>query len=200
MATKTKKSDEGGLLEYRLCITGTGGVGKSCLTIQFVRGTFVDTYDPTIEDTYRKQVEIDKIVCYLDILDTAGQEVFSAMRDEYMSTGEGFLLVYSIDKQESLDELEKFHRQILRVQERESVPMVLVGNKADLPNDEREVTTKEGQALADSWNIKFLETSAKTRQNVDQCFYELVRLVRIERKEDICAVEPKKQRRMCLLF
>merc|ERR1711991_711156 len=77
--------------EYKVCILGDGGVGKSALTIQFVQNHFIEEYDPTIEDSYRKQVTIDHETCLLDILDTAGQEEYSAMRDQYMRTGEGFL-------------------------------------------------------------------------------------------------------------
>ena len=61
--------------EYKLVVVGGGGVGKSALTIQFIQSHFVDEYDPTIEDSYRKQCVIDEEVALLDILDTAGQEV-----------------------------------------------------------------------------------------------------------------------------
>ena len=61
--------------EYKIVVLGSGGVGKSALTVQFVQGIFVEKYDPTIEDSYRKQVVIDGETCLLDILDTAGQEV-----------------------------------------------------------------------------------------------------------------------------
>jgi GTPase KRas protein len=82
--------------------------------------------DPTIEDSYRKQVTIDDETCLLDILDTAGQEEYSAMRDQYMRTGEGFLLVYAITSRSSFDEISTFREQILRVKDKETVPMVLV--------------------------------------------------------------------------
>jgi small GTP-binding protein len=58
--------------EYKLVVLGSGGVGKSALTVQFVQGIFVEKYDPTIEDSYRKQVEIDGQQCMMEILDTAG--------------------------------------------------------------------------------------------------------------------------------
>jgi len=74
-------------------------------------------YDPTIEDSYRKQVEIDQETCLLDILDTAGQEEFSAMRDQYMRTGQGFLCVYAITSRSSFEEISAFREQILRVKE-----------------------------------------------------------------------------------
>ena len=77
---------------YKLVVVGAGGVGKSALTIQLIQNQFMEEYDPTIEDSYRKQVVVDKEACHLDILDTAGQEEYSAMKDQYMRTGEGFLI------------------------------------------------------------------------------------------------------------
>ncbi|KAF9578745.1 Ras GTPase, partial [Lunasporangiospora selenospora] len=62
--------------EYKLVVVGGGGVGKSALTIQFIQSHFVDEYDPTIEDSYRKQCQIDDEICLLDVLDTAGQEEY----------------------------------------------------------------------------------------------------------------------------
>jgi GTPase SAR1 family protein len=63
-------------IEHKLVVVGTGGVGKSALTIQLINHSFMDDYDPTIEDSYRMQVAIDGVTCMLDILDTAGQEEF----------------------------------------------------------------------------------------------------------------------------
>jgi GTPase KRas protein len=83
-------------LEYKLVVLGGGGVGKSALTIRLVTDNFLDEYDPTIEDSYRKQVMIDDETALLDILDTAGQEEFSSMQDQWMRDGQGFLLVYNI--------------------------------------------------------------------------------------------------------
>ncbi|CEI96969.1 Putative Ras-like protein 2 [Rhizopus microsporus] len=62
--------------EYKLVMVGGGGVGKSALTIQFIQSHFVDEYDPTIEDSYRKQCIIDSETALLDVLDTAGQEEY----------------------------------------------------------------------------------------------------------------------------
>jgi len=133
--------------------------------------------DPTIEDSYRKQVEIDTETCLLDILDTAGQEEFSAMRDQYMRTGQGFLMVYDITTRTSFDEISSFRSQILRVKEDDHVPCVLVGNKSDLAT-QRVVTTTEGADLAKSFNCPFLESSAKARINVEESFFALVRTIR----------------------
>ena len=134
-------------------------------------------YDPTIENSYRKQVEIDGEVCLLDILDTAGQEEYSAMRDQYIRTGQGFLIVYSIAGRSSFEAVESFRDQILRVKDEDSYPMIILGNKCDLEN-EREVQTSEGRDLGKALNCPFLETSAKARINVEEAFYEVVREIR----------------------
>ncbi|CAD5124962.1 DgyrCDS13204 [Dimorphilus gyrociliatus] len=153
--------------EYKLVVLGSGGVGKSALTVQFVQGIFVEKYDPTIEDSYRKHVEIDGQQCMLEILDTAGTEQFTAMRDLYMKNGQGFLLVYSITAQSTFDDLEDLREQILRVKDTDDVPMVLVGNKCDL-EDERMVGYAQGKERATKFNCHFIETSAKSKINVDK--------------------------------
>ena len=79
------------------------------------QGIFVEKYDPTIEDSYRKQVEVDGQQCMLEILDTAGTEQFTAMRDLYMKNGQGFILVYSITAQSTFNDLQDLREQILRV-------------------------------------------------------------------------------------
>ncbi|NXF90997.1 RASH GTPase, partial [Eubucco bourcierii] len=94
------------MTEYKLVVVGAGGVGKSALTIQLIQNHFVDEYDPTIEDSYRKQVVIDGETCLLDILDTAGQEEDSAMR--YMRTGEGFLCVFAINNTKSFEDIHQY--------------------------------------------------------------------------------------------
>lgn len=164
--------------EYKLVVVGGGGVGKSALTIQLTQNNFVDEYDPTIEDSYRKQCVIDSEVVILDILDTAGQEEYSAMREQYMRTGEGFLLVYSVNSKNSFEELMVYYQQILRVKDSDYVPVFLVGNKADLSDDEREVSFEDGAKMAKQIHAPFLETSAKENINVEDAFFGLVKLIR----------------------
>ncbi|KAI8147067.1 ras family-domain-containing protein [Fennellomyces sp. T-0311] len=170
------------LREYKLVMVGGGGVGKSALTIQFIQSQFVDEYDPTIEDSYRKQCVIDSETALLDVLDTAGQEEYSAMREQYMRNGEGFLLVYASTSRLSFEEISTFHQQISRVKDRDSFPMVLVANKCDL-EQERQVSMQEGRDLARQFGCQFFETSAKQRINVDEAFYGVVRDIRRFNKE-----------------
>lgn len=106
----------------------------------------------------------------------------SAMREQYMRNGEGFLLVYASTSRLSFEEISTFHQQISRVKDRDSFPMVLVANKCDL-EQERQVSSQEGRDLARQFGCQFLETSAKQRIAVDDAFYQVVREIRRFNKE-----------------
>lgn len=162
---------------YKLVVVGGGGVGKSAITMQFIQGYFVNDYDPTIEDSYVKQCIVDNEPAKLDILDTAGQEEFSAMREQYMRTGEGFLVVFAINDRNSFDEIFRIHKQILRVKDRDEFPIIIVGNKCDL-EESRRIPIDEAQQMARTLRVPYVECSAKRRLNVDICFHELVKAVR----------------------
>ncbi|XP_064619645.1 ras-like protein rasD [Lineus longissimus] len=172
-----------GLRVYRIVILGDGGVGKSALTIQFVTHRFLDYHDPTIEDAYQKQAKIDDETALLDILDTAGQPEFTAMRDQYMRHGEGFILCYSISDRRSFEMVMENKTLIDRVRNRDDMPLVLVATKCDL-KEKRVVSTIEGQALARRLKCPFVETSAALRYYVDEAFYEVIRSIRRKEQEE----------------
>eukprot|EP01087_Luapelamoeba_hula_P019674 TRINITY_DN654_c0_g1_i11.p1 TRINITY_DN654_c0_g1~~TRINITY_DN654_c0_g1_i11.p1 ORF type:complete len:533 (+),score=69.97 TRINITY_DN654_c0_g1_i11:253-1851(+) len=164
----------------RSVMIGEGGVGKSAMTVQFIMSQWMDEYDPTIEDSYRMAMVIGKVECIIDILDTAGPEEFSAMRDHYIRNGECFVLTFDITKRASFDEIESFHRQLLRVKNVSSagpesgIIVVLVGNKSDL-EQQRQVSTEEAQDLAHSWGIHYIECSAKTNHNIAKIYFGISR-------------------------
>lgn len=162
-------------------VLGAGGVGKSCLTAQFVHNEWIESYDPTIEDSYRTQIQVDGRQVVLEILDTAGTEQFVAMRDLYMKTGQGFLLVFSITSPSSLSELAGLREEIIRIKDDENVPMVIVGNKADL-EENRVVPRAKGFSISQRWGAPYYESSARTRTNVDEVFVDLCR--QMLRKDD----------------
>lgn len=136
----------------------------------------------------------------LEVLDTAGQEEYTALRDQWIRDGEGFVLVYSISSRSSFTRIPRFHNQILRVKESAGagsglsggygaaagmgdygagpVPIMLVGNKSDRVT-EREVSTQEGHALARNLGCEFVESSAKNCVNVERAFYDVVRQLRL---------------------
>ena len=169
-----------------VAIVGEGGVGKSAITIQFVQNYFVDEYDPTIEDSYRKFLTVDEQPIVLDLLDTAGQEEFSSMRGQYMRACDAFLLVYSVTSRRSFESVDEFREQIIRSKgdddEEAGIPIVLIGNKCDL-NGDREVRREEGEEKGRLFGYPFLEVSAKKGQNVEESFVELVRQMRKKEEE-----------------
>lgn len=173
---------------HKVIMVGNGGVGKSALTLQFMYDEFVEDYEPTKADSYRKKVIFDGQEAQIDILDTAGQEDYAAIRDNYFRSGEGFLCVFSITEKESFDATTEFREQILRVkgveQNTDSIPFILVGNKVDL-EDKRQVSLAEAEKRAANWKVSYVETSAKTRLNVDKIFYDLMRRINEKKKQDL---------------
>ncbi|KAI8577697.1 hypothetical protein K450DRAFT_250437 [Umbelopsis ramanniana AG] len=183
---------------HKVIMVGSGGVGKSALTLQYMYGDFVEEYDPTKADSYRKKVVLDGQECQIDILDTAGQEEYAAIRDNYYRSGEGFLCVFSVCEHESFEHTQEFRDQIGRVLDDETVPFILVGNKVDLEHLRR-VSSNEATALAAEWNCPYVETSAKTRQNVEQVYTQLMRKIHV-RKETLQRNEAKSKKGKCLIL
>lgn len=107
-------------------------------------------------------------------------EEYTALRDQWIRDGEGFLIVYSITSRSTYDRVNKFRDQIFRVKDVDQVPLILVGNKCDKVTD-REVSREEGALKARTLNCDFVETSAKTCVNVERSFYSVVRLIRQQR-------------------
>jgi len=177
-AGQVSNSGNSGLRRYRIVVLGDGGVGKSALTLQYVQHNFIDYHDPTIEDAYQQRTVIDSEPCLLDILDTAGQVEFTAMREQYMRCGEGFIICYSITDRHSFNEAVEYRNLITKVRATEEVPVILVANKVDLEQTRRLVETSEGQALATKFGCSFYETSAAHRRHVDDVFHTLVREIR----------------------
>ncbi|XP_061481900.1 GTP-binding protein Di-Ras2 [Rhineura floridana] len=162
--------------DYRVVVFGAGGVGKSSLVLRFVKGTFRDSYIPTIEDTYRQVISCDKSICTLQITDTTGSHQFPAMQRLSISKGHAFILVYSVTSRQSLEELKPIYEQICQIKgDIDSIPIMLVGNKNDEDHN-REVQTSDGEAMAKKWKCAFMETSAKMNHNVKELFQELLNL------------------------
>jgi len=158
------------LNHYKLVILGSGSVGKSALVLRYVCDEFLEEHDPTIEDTYRKEVTIGNESVMLDILDTAGQEEFRSMMDAWINAGDGFLLVYDITQQATFDEIIQKEPIIRRV--KKDAPILLVGNKVDLVSN-RVVAKSKGETAAQSWGCDFMETSAKDQTNCESAFTTL---------------------------
>ena len=137
----------------------------------------------------------------LEILDTAGQEEFKAQRDEWIRESDGFVIVYSITSRASFENVQEFYDTIRTVKEGENVSVVLAGNKVDL-QDERAVSTEDGQELANRLGARFRETSAKTRLNIQEVFVDAVQMIMQDQgNTNITPAAPaKKQRGGCILL
>jgi len=159
-------------------IMGAAGVGKSAITLQLMQNRFIESYDPTIEDSYQKYVNVDGKPCRLDILDTAGQEEYKAMRAQYMRQGQGYLLVYSITDRASFENTKVFYDELVRAKvNKAEIVLIVVGNKSDL-KDDRQIGEEEGKKLAADYGAIFYETSAKFNANIKTVFDEVIRRVR----------------------
>lgn len=104
------------------------------------------------------------------------------MRDPSIEKGDGFMIVFSLDSKRSFQEVEHFYEHILRVKDELAFPVVLVGNKSDLETS-RQVEEEEAMQMATKLGCPYIETSAKSRHNIERAFYFLVRQVRNRRRE-----------------
>lgn len=167
---------------------------------------FVEDYEPTKADSYRKPIVLGGRECQIDILDTAGQEDYAVVRDNYFRSGEGFLCVFSLVDRESFAGVSEIRDSVLRVKVDERTPLILVGNKSDL-QESREVSQVEAESTASSWGVPYVETSAKTKLNVDKIYYDLMTMIQ-QRKENMVGQSPgqtskkggKKKGRKCTIL
>uniref|UniRef100_A0A9L0J5F7 small monomeric GTPase n=2 Tax=Equus asinus TaxID=9793 RepID=A0A9L0J5F7_EQUAS len=169
-AQGTPRGAEKQLPEYKAVVVGASGVGKSALTIQLNHQCFVEDHDPTIQDSYWKEVALGHGGCILNVLDTAGQATHRALRDQCLAIGDGVLGVFALDDPSSLAQLQQIWATW---GPRHTQPLVLVGNKCDLVTSTGDAHAA-AVALAKSWGAPFVETSAKTRQGVEEAFSLLI--------------------------
>ncbi|KAF7275736.1 hypothetical protein GWI33_011320 [Rhynchophorus ferrugineus] len=159
--------------QRKIAVMGYRSVGKSSLTIQFIEGQFVDSYDPTIENTFTKTVRVNSQDYEIKLMDTAGLDEYSLFPSQYSIDVHGYVLVYSITSQKSFGVVKALYDKLLDITGKVQVPVVLVGNKTDL-HLERQVSSNEGKKLADEWNAIFIETSAKENVSVSDVFHALL--------------------------
>ena len=193
--------------QYKVVMLGSGAVGNSAITVQMVSGHFLSSYDPTIEDSYRTTININNKDIILNIIDTAGQEEFYALRDQYMRSGDGYIIVFSITSVTSFLEVNAIKEQlnmVLDVDNNTLIPIILVGNKCDL-EEYRQVHSSDAQRLAEEWKVKYFETSAKNKTNINRIFEELVYLIEANNQNTIQNTSNQNERlkyshNCCVLF
>ncbi|KAK8672828.1 hypothetical protein V6N13_111187 [Hibiscus sabdariffa] len=159
---------------FKLLMIGDSGVGKSSLLLSFTAGTF-DELSPTIGVDFKvKYITAGGKKLKLAIWDTAGQERFRTLTSSYYRGAQGVVLVYDVTRRETFTNLkEVWYKEFELYSTNQDCIRMLVGNKVD-KESQRVVTKKEGIEFAREYGCLFIECSAKTQANVQQCFDELV--------------------------
>ncbi|KAJ7990305.1 hypothetical protein DPEC_G00298930 [Dallia pectoralis] len=154
---------------FKLLLIGDSGVGKSCLLLRFADDTYTESYISTIGVDFKiRTIEMEGKMVKLQIWDTAGQERFRTITSSYYRGAHGIIIVYDVTDQESFNNVKQWLEEIDRYA-CENVCKLLVGNKCDLVS-KKVVNSVTGQELALSLKMPFLETSAKSADNVEKSF------------------------------
>ena len=170
---------------FKITLLGEGAVGKTALRLRYLGEGFKQSYSMTIgADFAVKRVQVDGQEFVAQIWDLAGQVRFQSVREVYYQGTMGSLLVFDITRPETLHAIPNWIRELMEHNKNKStiVPMVLIGNKSDLRGKiptalPREVGEKYAQSLSEwsGYQVPYVETSAKTGDNVDQAFITLLR-------------------------
>lgn len=155
---------------FKVVFVGDPAVGKTSLVARHVRSSFRENYIPSLgANITSNDYLIDNYAVTLLIWDIAGQEIFSSVREKYYGGAKAAFVVYDVTRPETLngtkiwvDDLKKFVSP--------DIPLILVGNKIDL---ERKISRKDGEVFANKLNAQFIETSARTGDNVPEAFREI---------------------------
>jgi Ras-related protein Rab-8A len=161
---------------YKLLLVGDSGVGKSCLLLRFVEDKFNPSFITTIGIDFKiRTIEVDGARIKLQVWDTAGQERFRTITTAYYRGASGIIIVYDVTDERTFENTKNWY-QAVNQHASEDAQLFLVGNKND-NSDLRAVPFEKGEALAREWGVPFLETSAKTNENVEELFMRLAKII-----------------------
>ena len=177
--------------DFTIVVLGKGTVGKTSLIFRYIKNSYPEDHDPTIEDCYTTQMTMSSgEERNFKILDTAGEDDFQGMIDEWIKVADGFLLVYAINDKESFEAL-KLKVNKIKKNKKDKAPVVVVGNKCDLES-KREVDKQIAENYAKSIGAKYYETSALTDENKNckvvfqQCAHMVVSKFNLETNSKPC--------------
>ena len=187
---------------YKILLLGDSSVGKTCILTRYSENTFQEDHLATIGlDFKQKNVNLENGKSVkVQIWDTAGQDRFKSITKNYYKGAHGIMLIYDVTTRRSFDNVRNWIDTI-KEEVSDKVNIILVGNKID-NNDNRQVTTEEGQEIANEYKLPFYETSAKTGDNIDKAFNDLITRVvdvfgKYEEKGQKLGNKKKKSSRCC---
>ena len=155
--------------KFKIVILGDTCVGKSCILMRFVKNSMLHNHLSTIGiDSSTKTITTERGKATLQIWDTAGQDRFRSLSQSYIRNGDAIILVYDITSDDTFQHVTTWMDAIHNMA-KQDVPIILVGNKTDMEN-ERRITTEEGQKLAEKYKLLFKEVSAMTGDGVADAF------------------------------
>ena len=169
MSDKSKKE-----FTYKILLLGDSSVGKTCILTRYSDNIFQEEHMATIGLDFKiKNVNLDNgKTVKVQIWDTAGQDRFKSITKNYYKGAHGIILIYDVTFRRTFDNVKNWIN-IIKEEVSDKVSIILVGNKID-DGDKRVVTTEEGQGIANEFGLSFFETSAKTGENIDRAFNDLI--------------------------
>jgi small GTP-binding protein len=177
-------------LSYKLILIGDGSVGKTSIRKRYMGQNFVKEHLQTLgADFAAKTIKYEDKQIILQIWDVAGQRRFETIRDKYYQNTHGILLMFDITNRHSFDNIPTWLQEFLKNKGEGIVSIVIIGNKADLENenqdsvldDEVEVYLQQlipwGESVGLNFYPKYMKTSALTGENVKEAFTEIIKLM-----------------------
>lgn len=162
--------------DIKMVLLGPRGVGKTSTIYRYAEQMDVTNLDDIpIEDTFSKTTILDGNQYNLDILDPWAGDEYSALLHHFIREGEAFMLMYAVNDERSFKRVNEWYKKIVRSKDEDRYDIILVGNKDDVPESERQVSYEDGKIVADEWNVPFIEQSAKENRNIDEAWELLIK-------------------------
>ena len=170
-------------LKYNILLLGDSECGKTSMLQRFINGTYSDYgyYSIGTETMVKKITLQNGETIQVKFYDTNGQERYRSINRNYYKLAQGFILVYDSTKRRTFDNIRYYLENIIDEVNINEKHIFLVGNKIDLTNDnyytEGNIPREDIEHLANNWNLRFYEVSAKEGTNINNCFNDLIELI-----------------------
>ena len=185
---------------YKVVVIGTAGVGVTAITVQFVENHFVESYDPTIDDSFEKMMNFHDHDIKLNILDVIydDEDESSTSKQTNLLNVDGFIVVFSVCDPTSFQILDKIISYIKCSLQKSNRPIIVCGNKIDM--NEREVSTDEATEFCKEKGLLYFETSAKTNTDIERAFIELIEMMKVQNNKNKNNNNARDQNESCCII